>query len=149
GAVPAVAAGVVHAVEQAGVRHLVAREGNVAAPRILDARAREAGKHVDHSPAENPGGSPRRFGIGTPELRAAAEQQPAVVRNAEVIEKVLRVERHAPPWQERIGPAFVDRLGRGGGGANRNAPGPEAGGGAGGVARGRSKAVGGLPRAGG
>src|SRR3989441_12504976 len=67
-AVSAVAAGEIHAVQLTRTRHLVAREGDVPAPRVLDGFGRKLREDFHEAAPENRGGAPRRLGPGTAEL---------------------------------------------------------------------------------
>src|SRR6185295_5568715 len=89
-AVSAVPAGVVDAVEHAGMRHLVARERDGAAPRIVDANARELREYARHAGSKRRRRAPRGVLVRLAELGASAEQQPAIGGDPKVKQKMLR-----------------------------------------------------------
>ena len=78
------------------------------------------GKTACHPLAQDRRGAAGRLLIGPSELRPAAKQQAPIRREAEIVEKVFRVERHAPPRQQRRGEALVERLGGDDVAANRH-----------------------------
>ncbi len=77
-------------------------------------------KYRGHTLMQDRGRPARRLRVRPAELRAASEQQSSIRRDAEIVKKVFRIERH-PASRQQGGPLrFGERLGRDDVAADRN-----------------------------
>ena len=108
------------AVQQTRPRHLIAREADSAAPRVVDGDLRQLRKDALEVAAQDRRGASSRALVRRRELGAATEEEPVVSGQPEVMEKMLRVERGAPPRQKRRGCIARQRRGHDDVAADRN-----------------------------
>jgi hypothetical protein len=108
--VTAVAHRVVDPVALSGPRQTIESHVDHPAPAVVDADLRKLGKHLTQIALQDPAALDVRVRVGDGESRPAAEQQPVVRRDAEVVHKVLCVRRHPPTRQDPVEDINVQRL---------------------------------------
>src|SRR5215467_7248397 len=99
-AVSRVATRIKRVVHEPGARHLVARERDVSAPRVVDRRRREIRESRDHGALQDRLCPLRALERRLGELGTAPKEHAVVCCQSEIVEEVTRVERHSPLRQE-------------------------------------------------